>query len=436
MTGRSTRPGQAAALSWTTAPALSQAAAPALNQATAPSPSQATTPALSQATAPSPNRATAPALSQTTTPALSQVTTPAQATSPLHLLIDRLAAGEKLTRTELACLLERREGEHRDYLFARAREIQHRVFGNKVYIRGLIEFTNYCKNNCYYCGIRRDNRSASRYRLTEEQILECCRAGYELGFRTFVLQGGEDPYFTDGRITGLVRAIKAGYPDCAVTLSIGEKDRASYEAYFAAGADRYLLRHETANDGHYGKLHPAELSLRRRMECLRDLKDIGFQTGAGFMVGSPGQTMDCILDDLEFLRDFEPEMVGIGPFIPHHDTPFAACAAGTLELTVYLLGLVRLMLPRVLLPATTALGTISPGGREQGILAGANVVMPNLSPGDVREKYLLYDNKICTGNEAAECLDQLRQAMSSIGYEVAVDRGDAPGHSKTEGSEL
>lgn len=251
-----------------------------------------------------------------------------------------------------------------------------------------------------------------------------------------MLQGGEDPYFTDGRITGLVRAIKAGYPDCAVTLSIGEKDRASYEAYFAAGADRYLLRHETANDGHYGKLHPAELSLRRRMECLRDLKDIGFQTGAGFMVGSPGQTMDCILDDLEFLRDFEPEMVGIGPFIPHHDTPFAACAAGTLELTVYLLGLVRLMLPRVLLPATTALGTISPGGREQGILAGANVVMPNLSPGDVREKYLLYDNKICTGNEAAECLDQLRQAMSSIGYEVAVDRGDAPGHSKTEGSEL
>ena len=239
MTGRSTRPGQAAALSQTTAPAPSQATAPSPSQATAPSPSQAAAPALNQATAPSP--------SQATTPALSQTTTPAQATSPIHLLIDRLAAGEKLTRTELACLLERREGEHRDYLFARAREIQHRVFGNKVYIRGLIEFTNYCKNNCYYCGIRRDNRSASRYRLTEEQILECCRAGYELGFRTFVLQGGEDPYFTDGRITGLVRTIKAGYPDCAVTLSIGEKDRASYESYFVAGADRYLLRHETAD---------------------------------------------------------------------------------------------------------------------------------------------------------------------------------------------
>lgn len=347
-------------------------------------------------------------------------------------LIDRLAAGEMLSRGEFACLLEHRDTELRDYLFAKAREVQHRWFGDKVYIRGLIEFTNYCKNNCYYCGIRRGNPNASRYRLTEAQILACCEAGHALGFRTFVLQGGEDPYFTDDRIVALVRMIKERYPDCAVTLSIGEKERESYEAYFAAGADRYLLRHETADPAHYGLLHPAELSLAHRKECLKNLKEIGFQTGAGFMVGSPGQTMDSLLDDLEYLRELQPEMVGIGPFIPHHDTPFADQPAGTLELTLFLLGLVRLLLPRVLLPATTALGTIAPGGREQGILAGANVVMPNLSPCDVREKYLLYDNKICTGNEAAECLAGLRESMASIGYQVAVERGDAPGYSKME----
>ena len=317
-----------------------------------------------------------------------------------------------------------------------AARLREKYYGNKVYMRGLIEFTNFCKNNCYYCGIRRDNKNASRYRLTEEEILDCCKNGYELGFRTFVLQGGEDPYFTDEKIVDIVKKIRNSYPDCAITLSIGEKTKESYRLYKEAGADRYLLRHETANEDHYRHLHPEQMSLANRKQCLRNLKELGYQTGAGFMVGAPGQTLECLAEDLIFLKELNPEMVGIGPFIPHHDTPFAACAAGTLELTVYLLGLVRLMLPRVLLPATTALGTISPGGREQGILAGANVVMPNLSPGDVREKYLLYDNKICTGNEAAECLDQLRQAMSSIGYEVAVDRGDAPGHSRTEGSEL
>lgn len=347
-------------------------------------------------------------------------------------LIDRLAAGGTLSRRELACLLEHRDEELRDYLFARAREVQRCWFGNKVYIRGLIEFTNYCKNDCYYCGIRRGNPNASRYRLSEEQILACCEAGHALGFRTFVLQGGEDPYFTDARIVALVRGIKERFPDCAVTLSVGEKERESYEAYFAAGADRYLLRHETADRAHYELLHPANLSFDHRRDCLKNLKEIGFQTGAGFMVGSPGQTLESLLDDLEYLRELQPEMVGIGPFIPHHDTPFADRPAGTLELTLYLLGLVRLLLPRVLLPATTALGTIAPGGREQGILAGANVVMPNLSPSDVRKKYLLYDNKICTGNEAAECLSGLEESMASIGYQVAVERGDAPGYSKME----
>ena len=343
-------------------------------------------------------------------------------------LIDRLAAGEDLGRELLGLLIAERDEDASRYLFSKARQVQHQHFKNKVYIRGLIEFTNYCKNNCYYCGIRRDNRQAERYRLTEEQILACCENGYGLGFRTFVLQGGEDPYYTDERMELLIRRIKTAYPDCALTLSIGEKDRESYERFYRAGADRYLLRHETANREHYGRLHPKELTLKRRMECLRNLKDIGFQTGAGFMVGSPGQTLDTILDDLAFLRDLQPEMVGIGPFIPHHQTPFAGERAGSLELTLYLLGLVRLILPTVLLPATTALGTISQGGREQGVLAGANVVMPNLSPGDVREKYLLYDNKICTGNEAAECLSGLKEAMAAIGYQVVTERGDAPGY--------
>ena len=343
-------------------------------------------------------------------------------------LIDRLEGGQDLDRELLGRLIAERDQDTGRYLFSRARQVQQRHFQNKVYIRGLIEFTNYCKNNCYYCGIRRDNRQAERYRLTEEQILSCCENGYGLGFRTFVLQGGEDPWYTDERMERLILRIKAAYPDCALTLSIGEKDRESYERFYRAGADRYLLRHETADRDHYARLHPGELTLKRRMECLKNLKDIGFQTGAGFMVGSPGQTLDSILDDLAYLRALKPEMVGIGPFIPHHQTPFAGEAAGTLELTLYLLGLVRLILPKVLLPATTALGTISPGGREQGILAGANVVMPNLSPGDVRGKYLLYDNKICTGNEAAECLWGLKEAMAAIGYQVVTERGDAPGY--------
>ena len=344
-----------------------------------------------------------------------------------QMLIDRLYGGERLSREELRVLLNSQsDKEVREYLFAKAREVQHRYFGNKVYTRGLIEFTNYCKNNCLYCGIRGANGNASRYRLSEEEILDCCAQGYELGFRTFVLQGGEDPGISDNEITAITRKIKEYFPDCALTLSVGERERAVYEAWFAAGADRYLLRHETANAAHYGKLHPTNMSLRHRLDCLYTLKEIGFQTGAGFMVGSPGQTEECLLDDLEFLLDLKPHMVGIGPFIPHHDTPFAKEKAGTLEETLFLLGLLRLLLPTVLLPATTALGTIAPNGRELGILAGANVVMPNLSPTQVRAKYLLYDNKICTGDESAQCRQCLNRRMEAIGYELAVDRGDAP----------
>jgi biotin synthase len=291
-------------------------------------------------------------------------------------------------------------------------------------VRGLIEFTNYCKNDCFYCGIRRSNRQAQRYRLTEEEILDCCLEGYELGFRTYVLQGGEDPYFTPERIAALVREIKKRHPDCAVTLSVGEYPREVYALWREAGADRYLLRHETANNEHYRSLHPKEMDPENRKRCLWDLKDLGYQVGCGFMVGSPGQTPEYLADDMLFIHELQPDMVGIGPFIPQHDTPFRDQPAGTLELTLFLLGLIRLMQPDVLLPATTALGTIHPLGREKGIQAGANVCMPNLSPVGVREKYALYDNKICTGDEAAQCRHCLSARMQSIGYQVVVSRGD------------
>lgn len=339
-------------------------------------------------------------------------------------IIERLEKEQQIDLQGLEILIATQDEAAVGELAKRARETAQSIYGNKVYIRGLIEFTNYCKNDCLYCGIRRSNGNADRYRLSEEQILSCCATGYELGFRTFVLQGGEDPYFTDERVCALVARIKKEYPDCALTLSIGEKSRESYQAYFDAGADRYLLRHETANEAHYGKLHPKEMSLKNRKKCLRDLKEIGYQTGCGFMVGSPYQTVETLYEDLMFIKELQPEMVGIGPFIPQKDTPFGDKEAGTMEMTLRLLSIIRLLHPHVLLPATTALGTIHPKGREKGILAGANVVMPNLSPVDVRDKYKLYDNKICTGDEAAECRYCMQRRMESIGYEVVTDRGD------------
>lgn len=338
--------------------------------------------------------------------------------------LDALKRGEVLSREQWMVLLTGRTRERQERIAGEASELRDRVYGKRVFIRGLIEFTNYCRNDCYYCGIRRSNGRAERYRLTGEEILGCCRTGYALGFRTFVLQGGEDGYFTAERLSGIVRAIKEEFGDCAVTLSAGEMEKEDYRMLREAGADRYLLRHETANAAHYRKLHPPQLSLEHRISCLESLKELGFQTGAGFMVGSPGQTVETLVDDLEFLRRFRPEMVGIGPFIPHKDTPFGGQPSGDVGLTLYLLSLIRLMLPDVLLPATTALGTAAAGGREAGILAGANVVMPNLSPGQVREKYKLYDRKLCTGKEAAEGLEELRKALKAIGYLVVVDRGD------------
>lgn len=343
----------------------------------------------------------------------------------LKYLIDKLKTQRSLTRDEWTALIVGRTPELAGYLFELARKERHLHYGHDVYVRGLIEFTNYCRNDCLYCGIRKSNPNVSRYRLSEEQILDCCRIGYDLGFRTFVLQGGEDGYYTRERMVHLIERIRSMYSDCAITLSIGEKSREDYQAFYEAGANRYLLRHETFNANHYSRLHPPSLSAAARQKCLWDLKDIGYQTGTGFMVGSPYQTMENLAEDMLFIRELNPQMVGIGPFIPHHDTPFSKEAAGTLELTLFMLGLLRLMLPKVLLPSTTALGTIDPKGRELGILAGANVVMPNLSPTGVRKDYALYDNKICTGDEAAECRRCLERRMESIGYRVVTARGDS-----------
>jgi len=340
-------------------------------------------------------------------------------------IIDEIADKQNLTEDDLLAILTSEDEEAIKYLKDKARAIGDSVYGKDVYTRGLIEFTNYCKNDCYYCGIRRSNRKASRYRLSKEEILECCKVGYDLGFRTFVLQGGEDPYFTDEIMCDLIRAIKELYPEAAITLSIGEKSKESYKAYFDAGADRYLLRHETADSDHYRRLHPEEMSLENRKQCLFDLREIGYQVGCGFMVGSPGQTAHTLFKDLQFIKELKPHMVGIGPFIPQKDTPFGEEEAGTMERTLRLLSIIRLIHPSVLLPATTALGTINPRGRELGILAGGNVVMPNLSPVSVRDKYALYDNKICTGDEAAECRNCLQARMRGIGYDTVISRGDS-----------
>ena len=342
-------------------------------------------------------------------------------------LIRRLSESHSLSVDEYENLITGRDKESAEILRALSVSVRREIYGNAIYIRGLIEVSNICRNDCYYCGIRRGNSHCERYRLGHDEILACADEGYRLGFRTFVLQGGEDSYFTDEILGGIVRGIKSRYPDCAVTLSMGERSRDSYMFLKSCGADRYLLRHETANREHYARLHPAEMSYDNRMRCLRDLRELGYQVGCGFMVGSPYQTARNLAEDLKFIETFRPEMCGIGPFIPHKDTPFGNYHAGTLELTCYLLSVIRLIHPAVLLPSTTALGTIDPLGREKGIMSGANVLMPNLSPVSVRKKYELYDNKICTGEESAQCRECLSRRMRKIGYEIVVDRGDIAG---------
>lgn len=337
-------------------------------------------------------------------------------------LVSKLQSNHDLTDAEFLALLS--DDSFDEALCEAADRVRREVYGDEVFLRGLIEFSNYCKNDCFYCGIRCKNANVERYRLSTEEILECCDTGHKLGFRTFVMQSGEDMAFTDDKICEIVRLIKSKYPDCAVTLSIGEKEKETYRAFKEAGADRYLLRHETATDEHYRKLHPDNLSLSHRKQCLYDLKELGFQVGAGFMVGSPGQTLENIVADFRFLQDLKPDMIGIGPFIPHKDTPFGNEKAGDYILTLRILSILRLLFPYVLLPATTALGTIHPTGREEGLKHGANVIMPNLSPAKFREQYSLYDGKICTGEEAAECRRCLEVRVKSAGYRIVNDRGD------------
>ena len=339
-------------------------------------------------------------------------------------LIDKLSLERRLSLREYESLIEGCCEEVAEYAATKAVDIRKKIYGNKIYVRGLIEISNICKNDCFYCGIRRGNTKCDRYRLTREEIMECCEEGYGIGLRTFVLQGGEDGHFTDERLCEIVSGMREKYPDCAITLSLGERTKESYDKLYQAGANRYLLRHETADKTHYEALHPSEMSFENRKRCLRQLKERGFQTGCGFMVGSPFQTTESLAKDLKFVEEFAPDMCGIGPFIPHKDTVFAKEKAGSVLVTCYLLSLVRLIHPRVLLPSTTALGTLDSQGREKGILAGANVVMPNLSPFAVRKKYMLYDNKISTGQESAQSLWELTEKMKAIGYEVVCDRGD------------
>ncbi len=339
-------------------------------------------------------------------------------------IVEKLYMTGDLSDNELKALIETDDEAAAKLLRERADEVRRKSYGKKVFLRGLIEVSSYCKNDCLYCGIRRSNKEADRYRLSREQIMSCAESGYELGFRTFVMQGGEDSAFTDDFMCGVISELREKYPDCAITLSLGERSFESYKRMKDAGADRYLLRHEAADGELYKKLHPAEMSLENRKNCLFQLRELGYQVGAGFMVGAPYQTTDSLIADLRFLQELKPQMIGIGPFVPHHCTPFADENGGTLGLTLRLLGILRLMFPKVLLPATTALGTIAPNGRELGLQTGCNVVMPNLSPVNVRKKYDLYDNKICTGEEAAECRMCLQRRIEAAGYEVAVERGD------------
>lgn len=337
-------------------------------------------------------------------------------------LVEKLRKNRDLSDEELRSLIG--TDSYDAELMQAADEVRRENYGDAVYLRGLIEISSYCKNNCLYCGLRAGNAKAERYRLSREDVLSCCEEGYELGYRTFVLQGGEDPYFSDDRVCDIVSAIREKYPDCAITLSLGEKTRESYERFFNAGADRYLLRHETADPEHYARLHPADMSFENRRRCLYDLKDIGYQVGAGFMVGSPYQTTDNLIADLRFLQELQPDMIGIGPYLTHRDTPFKDMKNGSLALSLRMLAVLRLMFPYALLPSTTALGTVDPSGRELGLKAGGNVVMPNLSPVGVRKKYAIYDNKICTGEESAQCRGCLERRVESAGYRIVTDRGD------------
>ncbi len=340
-------------------------------------------------------------------------------------IISKLYKTQNADFDEILYLLKDYENDVvRQELFNLSSEVTEKIFNKKIYIRGLIEYSNICKNDCYYCGIRKSNFNAQRYRLTKEEILTSCENGYKMGFRTFVLQGGEDGFFNDDLVSQIIIEIKKRYPECALTLSMGEKSYESYKRFFECGADRYLLRHESIDSKHYSLLHPDELSIKSRVECLNALKEIGYQVGCGFMVGSPYQTLENIVQDIMFTKNFKPQMIGVGPFISHKDTPFCNFKNGDYRLTVFILGILRLMNPFALIPATTALNSISKTGRIEGLKAGANVIMPNLSPYDVRDKYTLYNGKLSTGFEGAESVISLEEEIKNAGFRISFERGD------------
>ena len=341
-------------------------------------------------------------------------------------LIDQLRDNHQLSPDGYWTLLTMHHPDDVEYLMLQAREVAQRQFGKSIYLRGLIELTNVCRNDCLYCGIRRGNTHVTRYTLTREQVIESCAQGYRIGFRTFVLQGGEWGEERSAWIAEIISEIRQRWRDCAITLSLGEHPRDTYALWRNARADRYLLRHETHNERHYSLLHPQGMTIGHRLQCLDWLKELDYQVGTGIMVGSPFQSLKSLVEDIQYLIEFKPHMIGIGPFIPQHDTPFARFPAGSVEMTARLYAILRLALPHALIPSTTAMATLSPTGRLHGILAGANVVMPNLSPIDNREKYALYDNKAALGAESAQGIQLLSDELATIGYKIDWSRGDHP----------
>ena len=342
----------------------------------------------------------------------------------MRCLVDTLRTCHDLAPDQYMALFTMRDPQDVEYLFGQAREVAQRQFGKGIYLRALIELSNVCRNDCLYCGIRRSNSRVTRYTLSHDQVLACCEQGYRVGFRTFVLQGGEWGEERSQWIADLIRDIRQGWPDCAITLSLGEHPRETYALWRQAGADRYLLRHETHNERLYSLLHPQELTIKHRLQCLNWLKELGYQVGAGIMVGAPYQSLKSIVEDIQYLVSFKPHMIGMGPFIPQHDTPFARFPAGSVDMTARLYAILRLALPQALIPSTTAMATLAPDGRIRGILAGANVVMPNLSPKDNRRHYALYDHKASLGAESVEGIKKLADELATIGYHIDWSRGD------------
>jgi biotin synthase len=308
-------------------------------------------------------------------------------------------------------------------LFAMADDIRKRYFKDEVHIRGIIEFSNYCMKNCFYCGLRRDNKTIERYRISEDEIIDTALKAGELGYKTILLQSGEDGGYTIEGLCAIIKRIRSNL-DCAITLSLGEKSFDEYRSLRDAGADRYLLRFETSDRGLFNKLKP-DSSYENRLDCIKNLKKLGFQVGSGFMVGLPGQTYEILADDILLLRELDLDMIGIGPFLSHHNTPLGNSASGTLDLTLRALAIIRILMPDVHIPATTAMGTVEKGGREKALQCGANVIMPNVTPIKYRKYYEIYPNKICIDDAPSDCRACIEGMLKSLGRAAATNKGDS-----------